>query len=167
MVFLMSRNVSKHILLALVSLYSHRRQKGKICQGFYLVSQSSPIAVSCEASARLIRPCSSLHRSSISKSCKTSIAANAVELATKVCFLFFDESEVSATDFIYIGKIMQRVVPQKLAAHLPYRYTYRKSGNSCVHLIRVYSTRCLCSHELNHTGFTHYVITTYSAHAAV
>ena len=166
MVFLMSRNVSKHILLALVSLYSHRCQKGKICQGFYQVSQSSPIAVSREASARLW----SVHVPHYIGLASPSLArhpANAVELATKVCFLLFDESEVSATDVIYVGKIMQRVVPQKLAAHLPYRYTYRKSGNSCVHLIRAYSTRCLCLHELNHTGFTHYVITTYSAHAAV
>ena len=67
MVFLMSRNVSKHILLALVSLYSHGRQKGKIC--------------------------------------------------------FLKTQEVSVTDVIYVGKTMQRVVPQKLAAHLPYRYT--------------------------------------------
>ena len=94
--------------------------------------------------------------------------ANAVELATKVCFLLFDDSEVSATDIIYVGKIMQRVVPQKLAAHLPYRYTYRKSGNSCVHLINLcVFIRGVCSHELNHTGFTHYVITTYSTRASV
>ena len=167
MVFLMSRNVSKHILLALVSLYSHGRQKGKICQGFYQVSQSSPIAVSREASVRLW----SVHVPHYIGLVSPSLArhpANAVELATKVCFLLFDDSEVSTTDVIYVGKIMQRVVPQKLAAHLPYRYTYRKSGNSCVHLINLcVFIRGVCSHELNHTGFTHYVITTYSARAAV
>ena len=50
--------------------------------------------------------------------------ANAVELGTKVCFLLFDGSEVSTIDVIYVGKIMQHVAPQKLAAHLLYRYTY-------------------------------------------
>ena len=51
-------------------------------------------------------------------------AANAVEFATKVCFLLFDGSEVSATDVMYIGKIMQRVAPQKLEGHLACRYIY-------------------------------------------
>ena len=31
---------------------------------------------------------------------------------------------ISATDVVYEGEIVQRVTPQKLTAHLAYRYTY-------------------------------------------
>ena len=111
--------MSKHVHLALVSLYSHRRQKGKICQGFYHISQSSPIAVSCEASVRL----ASVHVPHYIGL----LSPNAIELATKGCFLLFDGSEVSVTDIIYVGKIMQLVVP------LLYLYIY-------LYLLYLYTT---------------------------
>ena len=50
---------------------------------------------------------------------------NGVEFATKVCFSLFDGSEVLAQLMSCTkGKIVQHVAPQKLVAHLPYRYTY-------------------------------------------
>ena len=118
MVLPTSRNVSKCSFGIGVIVQTRTPKR----QGFYQVSQSSPISVSCKASVRLV----SLHVPHYIGLVSPSLArhpANAVELATKVCFLLFDESELSATDVIYTGKIMQHVAPQKLAANLPYRYT--------------------------------------------
>ena len=64
-----------------------------------------------------------LHKSIVSPSLARR-QANAVEFATKVWFSLFGGSEVIARLTLgTMGKIVQRVVTQKLATCIAYRYT--------------------------------------------